>query len=95
MQFHQFRVWLVCDDAVCARRVGVPVSSVTDRNWDDARRYREYYGLTFPPPSLQDLRGEFNLVVSTHRYGPEEVARIIVDSGCAWNDNVWYESVWL
>ncbi len=87
----QFRVWLTCPDEVCASRVNLPVEQVTRRNADDTRRFREYYGIEFPPPSMFVLSQEFNLVVSTHTHPADEVANIILDCGRRWNAGLPYE----
>lgn len=90
-EIRQFKVWLMCPDDVCAGRVGVPVEQVARRNEDDTRRFREYYGLEFPPSSLADLNEKFDLVVSTLSYPADEVGNIILTCGRCWNAGASYE----
>ena len=101
-----FRVWLYCPAEIRAARRGVNISEITGRDEKDSARFLEGYGLTYPPAEIAAAaagtlgHGEiqaapFDLLISTARYSPREIAERIVVCGCCWERGYPYVKVHL
>lgn len=101
-----FRVWLYCPAEVRAARRAVNVSEITGRDEKDSARFLEGYGLAYPPAEIAaavagtlDQRGAeaapFDLLISTERYSPREIAERIVACGRCWEGGHSYGRIQL
>lgn len=101
-----FRVWLYCPAEIRAARRGVNVSEITGRDEKDSARFLEGYGLTYPPAEIAAAvagtlgqreveAAPFDLLISTERYSPPEIAERIVACGRCWEGGHSYVKVHL
>jgi cytidylate kinase len=101
-----FRVWLYCPAEVRASRRQVHVSEITGRDDKDSARFLEGYGLVYPPAEIEmavsgilDAReievAPFDLLISTEKFSPQEIAERIVSCGRCWEGGHSYVKIHL
>lgn len=101
-----FRVWLYCPTETRAARRGVDPSVIDGRDQKDSARFRQAYGITYPPPEVanaaaDDLspaeieRAPFDLLVSTLKCRPGDIAERIISCGRCWSAGNSYAKIQL
>lgn len=101
-----FRVWLYCPTCTRATRRKVAPSVIDGRDEKDSARFHRAYGITYPPREVDFAvaealspaeieRAPFDLLVSTLKYQPGDIAeRIILCSRC-WSSGNSYAKIQL